>query len=598
MTRFSIEARSEDWIMTGGLIGLKRLYNDEIDMTPAGLFITKELLDSLAERYFRYFLNTYNVAKRDVTRMNHFLQLAKNKPETCKDKFINIRKIAVEQLKKVEKYFPNTDECEQLTTLVEKMKELKKEEHLEEAAKLIKKYRNIMTNDFINEKLTINYAKAVIISPYFGQPSFLQRTCNVLNFQEHIEKMNRDFVVPAQLEIGFQEILTTTEKIKDIHNFLEKHNYYGPFKSWLRSIKKMNSVEEIRKWFYDNILPCSFIDTLPATMSYEEMMFLPLGVSNNNASNFHWDFNKKNPIPMSAVARLILFLIPVGATFYQRKIGAGPTAEYKQYAGFVLKDERFIEIFKINNQYRQSRQTGSSFSEAIVGLLGDTKERAKKKSEAFLFLEIHSDGTKKTLLDYYHMPDYCAHYFKQYGNRLKLLLFSEERDAFIRDALSGLDPKQSVFRYIREAIKRDYHAKGAYFAVRERQRILLLKKGVKDVDNMKKQDKRIQSIFIQGMNLRKKMVASKGENEDSEVYKASGKKKVDSIAYRMLNALKAGNRTAFLDTVFRLHVSEGEEISPVFMDIFKSEGLDFETIGGAFITGLLGKDFKREGDEE
>jgi len=94
------------------------------------------------------------------------------------------------------------------------------------------------------------------------------------------------------------------------------------------------------------------------------------------------------------------------------------------------------------------------------------------------------------------------------------------------------------------------------------------------------------------------MVASKGENEDSEVYKASGKKKVDSIAYRMLNALKAGNRTAFLDTVFRLHVSEGEEISPVFMDIFKSEGLDFETIGGAFITGLLGKDFKREGDEE
>ncbi|PAQ15684.1 hypothetical protein CD798_05630 [Bacillaceae bacterium SAOS 7] len=366
----------------------------------------------------------------------------------------------------------------------------------------------------------------------------------------------------------------------------------------MKIIKKQKSIEEVKSWFHDNVLPCSFIDNLPATMSYEEMMFLPLGISNNNASNFHWDFNKKNPIPMSAVARLILFLVPIGATFYQRKLGSGATTEYKQYAGVIIQDDRFIEIYNSNNYYRNARQTGSSFSEAVVGLLGDSKERAERKAKSFLFVEVHSDGTKKTLLDYYHMPEYCAQYLNIYGNRLKLLLFIDERDAFIRSILSGLDPKQAVFRYLREAIKQEFHAQGAYFAVRERHRILLLKQGVSDVEEMKKQDKRISSVYIQGMNLRRSMVASRESSGESVIYKASGKKKIDALAYRLLNAVKAGNRDSFLDTVFRLHIAEGQELNPVFMDVFKSEGLDFETIGGAFIAGLLGKEFTKEGDEK
>jgi CRISPR-associated protein Cst1 len=597
MTQFFIEARAEEWHFTAGLIGLMRLYEEEMETTPAGLLISKEQLDSLAERYFKYLFDTYNIAERDTSRMERLLQRAKNKIETCKERFADMRKIAAEQLKKVEKYFPNTKECQDLKQLVEEMKEFKGPEHIEQAEKVIEKYRNIMIVDSINKKLTINYAKAVIISPYYGQPSFLQRSCNALNYEEHVEKMHKEFVLPAQLEIEFKEKSTNSESIDKIKNFLDEHQEYAPFKGWLKTIKKKSSVSEIKEWFHDNVIPCSFMDDLPATMSYEEMMFLPLGVSNNNASNFHWNFNKKNPIPMSALARLILFLVPVGVAFYQRKLGSGPTAEYKRYAGLILKDERFIEIYNINNYYRNVRQTGSSFSEAVVGLLADTKERAEKKANSFLFVELHSEGTKKTLLDYYHMPEYCVQYLKSYGNRLKLLLLTDERDLFIRNILSGVDPKQAVFRYLREAIKQEFHAQGAYFAVRERYRILLLKQGVNDLEEMKKQDSRVSSIYIQGMNLRRSMITSRESSEEAAVYKASGKKKIDALAYRLLNAVKAGNRTAFLDTVFRLHIAEGEELSPVFMDVYKSEGLDFETIGGAFIAGLLGKELTKKGDE-
>ncbi|MBN6186627.1 hypothetical protein JQN58_06435 [Aneurinibacillus sp. BA2021] len=598
MTSFFVEARAEEWFFTGGLLGLKRLYEEEIETTPAGLLIGKELLDTLAERYFAYFLHTYNIAERDTERMNNQLQHARKKPETSKERFGEIRKIAAEQMKKVEKYFPGTKESEELTQLVEEMKELKDKEQIETAAKLIDKFRNIMTADFINEKLTLNFAKALIISPYYGQTSFLQRSCSTLDYREHVEKMHKEIVLPAQLEIAFQEKMKRAESVDDIKNFLDAHKEYKPFKDWLKAIKKQQSIEEVGEWFASNALPCSFLDDLPATMSYEEKVFLPLGISTNNASNFHWDFNKQNPMPMSALARLILFLVPIGVAFYQRKLGSRTAGEYKQYAGLVLLDQRFSEIYNINYQYRSARQTGSSFSEAIIGLLADTKERAEKKIHSYLFIEFHSDGTKKTLLDYYHMPDYCAHYIKHYGNRLKLLWLTEERDVFIRSILSGTDPKQAVFRYLREAIKQDFHAEGAYHAVRERHRVLLLKKGVSHVEEIKKYDKRVSSVYFQGKNLRKSMIASRGNTKDAEVYKASGKKKVDALAYRLLNAVKAGNRTAFLDTVFRLHIAEGEELSPVFMDVLKSEGLDFETVGGAFIAGLLGKDFTKEGDEQ
>ncbi|MFT9848919.1 hypothetical protein [Aneurinibacillus sp. REN35] len=598
MTSFFVEARAEEWFFTGGLLGLKRLYEEEIETTPAGLLIGKDLLDTLAERYFAYFFDTYNIAERDTGRMERLLQRARKKPESSKERFSEIRNIAAEQMKKVEKYFPDAKESEELKHLVEEMKELKNQEHIESAEILINKFHNIMTSDFVNKKLTINFAKAVIISPYYGQTSFLQRSCSVLDYQEHVEKMHREFVLPAQLEIAFQEKMKRAENVDDIKNFLDEHKEYKPFKDWLKAIKKLHSIKEAKEWFAPHVLPCSFIDDLPATMSYEEKIFLPLGISTNNASNFHWDFNKQNPMPMSALARLILFLVPVGVAFYQRRLGSRTAIEYKQYAGLVLLDQKFSEIYNINHRYRNARQTGSSFSEAVVGLLADTKERADKKINSFLFIEVHSDGTKKTLLDYYHMPDYCAHYIKQYGNRLKLLLLIEERDVFIRSILSGIDPKQAVFRYLREAIQQDFHAEGAYHAVRERHRILLLKKGVNNMEDIKKYDKRVSSVYFQGKNLRKSMVASRGSAKESDVYKASGKKKVDALAYRLLNAVKAGNQTAFLDTVFRLHIAQGEELSPVFMDVLKSEGLDFETVGGAFIAGLLGKDFTKEGDEQ
>jgi CRISPR-associated protein Cst1 len=596
MKDYYIDIHAEDWLLTAGLIGLKRLYNeDDLELTSTGIRLYPEQLKSLPERYFNYFITTYSIANRDVERFERLLKQAIHKPEKTKDMAAEIRKTMNDQYKKVEKYFADKSECLELRDLIGLVKDCKKPENLNQLEECINQYKTIMNTPFINEKLTLNYAKAVIISPFYGQPSFLQAANNTLTKEEHIDKMYADFIQSVELELELHKVLQTANKIEDIIDFLENHDDYQPFKAWLRATKKMNTLEDVQSYFNENILPCSFIDTFPSTMSFEEMMFSPLGLSLNKAVNFYWDFNKKNPVPMSSLGRLILFMIPVGLTFYQRKLGSGRSSEYLRFGGLVMDNNSFQDNVNINQYYRGLRQTGSSFDEIVLGLLEDAKERSKRKESSLLFIELYSNyQTKKTLLDYYHMPTYVSLYLQSFGNSIKGLYLTEYRERFVRSILSGHDPKQTIFQYLREAIKFPQHALGAFIAVRERFRLTQMKKGVSSVNDVKKRDKRVSVAFYQGKELRDTIVFGRDSNgKETGPYRASGRKKIESVAYRLLNATRAGNKHAFLDTVLRLHVGAGKEVSSIFLDALKEEeGLDFETVAGAFIAGLLGEERK------
>ena len=123
----------------------------------------------------------------------------------------------------------------------------------------------------------------------------------------------------------------------------------------------------------------------------------------------------------------------------------------------------------------------------------------------------------------------------------------------------------------------------------------------KDVKTMAKHDGQIWVVFNSGLKLQKALVSDRPGEEQEGPYRASGRKKLEGIAYRLLNAVKSGNKQAFMDTVFRLYMSANLEIPSIFIHVFTDDGLDFETIGSAFIAGLLGQEFKesnKESDQE
>lgn len=588
MNAYAVELFSEEWFFTAGLIGLKRLYRDELPTVNGNPAITAEMLDTLADRYFDYLFHTYNIAQREEKRMQKLLNWALKKE---KEAFKEIVRLTSEQLKKVEKYFP--DQAVELKTIVADMK---KPESWEEMKEYTDNYLNIMNRENVNKKLTLNYIKSLYISPFYGQTSFLQKTFASMTYEEHIERMVKDIVQPARLEIEFAELMQSTESEQEIKDFLEEHKDYSGFKNWLRAIKKLN-LPDIHQWFRENVLPCSFVDSLPGTSNFEEMMFLPLGVSRANATNFFYDFNKANPVPMSAVARLTLFLFPVGAAFYNRRIGDGAAQETRRYAGIVLNSSRFADNYDSNETYRNIRQEGGSFTDAVFGVLDDAKQKADRSERSLSFIEVYTDGSKKTVLDYYHMPSYAASYFtSKQSNALSVLFLKEEKDQFIRSVLSGRDPKQEVFRYLRQAIQEPKHRTGAFVTVQQRAKIVRMRKGV-SAEMDQKQDKQIYVIYKQGISLQKGLEGKAGSNT-GDVYRADVSKKVQGIAYRLLNSVKTGNPDSFLDTVMRLHVAANLPVSSLFLDVLKKDGLDFATIGGAFIAGLLGEEYKEKSKEE
>ncbi|MFD2670562.1 hypothetical protein [Marinicrinis sediminis] len=592
-----IEVHADEWFMTAGLIGFVRLLGqDQVTMTKHGIELNSKDIQNLSTRYIHKLIEEFSVVRRDVKRMNWYLEQMKKKPENTKAYVAEIRKQISEQFKKVDKYFSDSEECGLMSQILDQLKEVGSSEDQEKVRRAVQDYEQLASTPMINEKLTLNYAKAIILNPFYGQTSILQPVFNSKSIEEHIQQIEKDFVRPAYLELLLYERINTSPDQHPIIQFLTDHQEeYKPFKDWLKKLKKCTSIDEIRLYFQEELLPCSFLDELTATQSYEEMVFSPLALSKSKAVNFHWEFDHKLPVPMSAVARLIMFLVPFGVTFYTRKRGTPTSSENIRFAGIVISQQSFKSILKENNYYKHLRGQDLSFGEAIVGLFQESKDKAERIQHAYQFVEVYSDyQMKKTLLDYYHMPPYLVHYFSKYGNALTLLLHYDFRDSFIRSILQGVDPKQTLFQYLREAVKNEFHGAGAYHASRERRRIIDARE---DVNQMGSYDKQIGFIYYCGVELRESMVKKRPGLEEEGPYRASGRKKLEGIAYRLINAVKAGNKKEFMDTIFRLYMSANQEVPRIFIDIFKEEGLDFETIASSFIAGMLGNEKSKKEEE-
>lgn len=582
--------------MTAALIGVVRLFENENLMTSSGVNLEKHHLKELPKKYFDYLLTHFSIVDRDVDRMKWHVNRADKKPEQVKDCAKEIRKIMGDQAKKVEKYFADSDEAVQLKTLLDKLKAVKAGDDDLVIAEAVNEYKQIMSASFINEKLTLNYVKAVILGPLYGMPSFLNVSFSADTREAYEQQFYKDFVYAAELDFEFYEQVKDGYQLETLLPFLEEREEYKPFKDWLKKMKKVSSSAELHTFFTEEQLSCSFIPELPATQSFEEMVFSPLALSKEKAANFNWNFNRNTPVPISSLARLLLFLVPIGLTTYTRKVGSSISGETLRFSGLILSQQLFPDIVKHNEQLFAERQKkGTTFGEAIVTVLADASAKAKKKSQSYMYVEFFSNyQAKKTLLDYYHMPRYLVDYLNNHGHSIFQLKHAELRDRFVRMLMKGTDTKQVVFDYIRVAIKEPFHAVGAYSAVKERKRLNQAKKGVSNLTN---QDKKISFIYMKGAELRRNYVRPATSTEEAGIYQASGQKKLESIAYRLLNSVKAGNRHAFMDTVFRMYMGTGLTIPTIFTDINKEQGLDFETIASAFITGLLAEDRSNSKEE-
>ncbi|MCJ7843507.1 hypothetical protein MUB24_22050 [Lederbergia sp. NSJ-179] len=546
-----------DWALTQGMVGFKRIlnhYNVNVETTIDGIVVTRDHLKVLPEAFFSFFLKKYSVAKGHERRLRSWHSKWK-KGEKKYKKELNARLKDIES--KVGKYFKNNSTGMEILDCVERYRGEK--EYKEEMDGWLEKIIKGVHTKEIDEKLTCNTFKAVYFTPYFGQPSFLNVSKNSLTVDEQKALFSYDYIKPVLDEWDLLSLIDE-RKQDECLQLLEETNKKHPLLAFKTTFKK-KTTQEMKQYIDEEVLKCSFTDFPLGLFSLEESVFSPLAVSLGNSLNSTWDSNGKSFFPISALAKLLLFCAPAGATISNRK------------SVFVQFDGSFDQIYQANEHYNTETDQDKSFDEVIFDLVSEQELRANWLAKHYLILEYESDyQAKKTLLDYMILTPGLIKLFQNHGKLFGYLHYTN-RITFIKSLIKNIDTKQLIFTVLREKIKQSYSSLEVVFMTILRNYDQFYKKeGKFDMDSQKQQ-KYVWVLYKSGEAVRSKI----------------GLKKAQGIAYRLLNAVQAGNKNTFMDTVMRTYISNELEMPSLLLEVLHESKMDFETVANAWIAGLISK---------
>lgn len=102
---------------------------------------------------------------------------------------------------------------------------------------------------------------------------------------------------------------------------------------------------------------------------------------------------------------------------------------------------------------------------------------------------------------------------------------------------------------------------------------------------MKISENDMWTIYYKGKGLADLLKSKNAEN------------KIQSISYKLLNALRIGNTREFMDVLIRTYMAYGEEIPSSFVKTL-SDKETFYALGYSFLNGLLGEENQAKKQEE
>lgn len=581
----------DDYVTAMGTVGLWCLYeygvNEGIISSPLVVqrrdyvVVNREFLNLLPQLFFDYVFNATNRAKYAEQKLQNDKKIKKIS-EYVKSTTEYLKK----QKDKVDKYFVDSPNDIRFNELFAELKTIKQDAQRDHAEQIVEECIQILYDPVINEKITTNYFRSSeFLAALYGQPSFLNVSHNGLSRDEMAAVFFKDYVKPVLDDLAIQDALESEDK-KAFDQAIENSNSSIP-KTW-KTLKKKKTIREVKEVFEDE-LRCSLVDDWYASGKFEEMYFMPFGVSCDKALNYAWNFDTSRPIPLSSWAQLLLMLASVSLTTYHRAENA--TENPKLFFGFVYTNGTVNDLIKANRDFQTLKQQGTPFGQIISQILRIDGERAHKRMANAFIVEFHSAGskTKKTLMNYFDIPEHMARYLakKDHVESLSKIRDRTLRDNIIYTSMQNTDSAPHIQGNLRSTIVKGGNGWDVYHATLERFKMELYKRKRSD-EEMTDEAKKISVLFNLGQNMRVAMISgTKNREENYETYVAGGEKRIAGIAYRLMNAANAGNKQQFFDSLLRLHMQADKPMSRLFLNILHEEDVDFPSVANAFISGLL-----------
>lgn len=606
-----------DWFFNMGIVGFLNIIKkaekkSEIFIMEDYIEFDSSFLEKFHEYYFDYFMDEYDVSKRIRKSVDYNINFIKSKPDKIKDGIKKIKDNIKQQNDKVKKF--DEDNSNLIKEKLDIMSKIKSYDEFDLLETLIDEIIDIFKIKSINDRLTANLYKYVVQDNYFGQVSFFNVAKAKLDLDGLKQVMFNDYlrqiIYLGELEDLLEENDYDKLKIylndrldsisKDVNEKKVSKSSINTIEKIMKEInnkfiKKNKSIEDIRLYM-DSLEVCEMCGSYKGILDeYSESNFAPLGVSTNNARNMFW--NQEYTTSICDVCKLILFCTPAGATYTRKNYLSN---EENEFYLFVNMDTSINELFERNNNLKVQKSESSDskdenpFNKLIKSIVEENKLKSEWQLHNILFVEFKASiDSKKCNINYFNIPTYLAKIFAYENTKIQNIYDYKLKSNVLDLLLRNRDLKHLTNNTLRNKVKNGMESKNksnisgidCFRIVQLRALINSYKKGVCKMNskNLEENDKKLRVIYYLGCDVHDHYV-----NENS-------KNKIDGVSYKLLNSVKVGNKNDFMDTVIRIFMSAKKQIPEFILDIEVEKDLDFESIGHAFISGLVSGKYEGKG---
>lgn len=591
-----------DWFFNMGIVGFLNIIKKADKQ--AEIFIMEDyiefdslFLENFHEYYFNYFMDEYDVSKRIKKNIDYSINFIKSKPDRIKDGIKKIKDSVKQQNDKIKKF--DEEKFNLIKEKLDSMSKIKSYDEFDSLESLVDETIDIFKIKSINDRLTANLYKYVVQDNYFGQVSFFNVAKAKLDLDGLKQVMFNDYLRQI-IYFGELEDLLEEKDYDKLKNYLNDRlnsiakdiNEKKVSKSSINTIekimkeinknfiKKNKSIEDIKEYM-DSLEVCEMCGLYKGILDeYSESNFAPLGVSTNNARNMFW--NQEYVSSICDVCKLILFCTPAGATYTRKNYLIN---EENEFYLFVNMDTSINELFERNNSLKAQKSESSDskdenpFNQLIKSIVEENTLKSEWQLRNILFVEFKASiDSKKCKINYFNIPTYLAKFFVKENKKIQSIYDYKLKSNVLDLILKSKDLKHLINNTLRNIVKSNLESNNksnisglsCFNVVQLRTILNNYKRGVYKMDY-----KKLRKIYESGCEIHDYYIDKNAKN------------KIEGITYKILNLIKVGNKNDFMQTILRIF-SPSEKTPPEeILQIFVEEDLDFESVGYAFVTGLI-----------
>ncbi|HEL5607149.1 TPA: type I-B CRISPR-associated protein Cas8b1/Cst1 [Clostridioides difficile] len=591
-----------DWFFNMGIVGFLNIIKKADKQ--AEIFIMEDyiefdslFLENFHEYYFNYFMDEYDVSKRIKKNIDYSINFIKSKPDRIKDGIKKIKDSVKQQNDKIKKF--DEEKFNMIKEKLDSMSKIKSYDEFDSLEALVDETIDIFKIKSINDRLTANLYKYVVQDNYFGQVSFFNVAKAKLDLDGLKQVMFNDYLRQI-IYFGELEDLLEENDYDKLKNYLNDRlnsiakdiNEKKVSKSSINTIekimkeinknfiKKNKSIEDIKKYM-DSLEVCEMCGLYKGILDeYSESNFAPLGVSTNNARNMFW--NQAYVPSICDICKLILFCTPAGATYTRKNYLIN---EENEFYLFVNMDTCINELLERNNSLKAQKSEYSDskdenpFNQLIKSIVEENTLKSEWQLRNILFVEFKASiDSKKCKINYFNIPTYLAKFFVKENKKIQSIYDYKLKSNVLDLILKSKDLKHLINNTLRNIVKSNLESNNksnisglsCFNVVQLRTILNNYKRGVYKMDY-----KKLRKIYESGCEIHDYYIDKNAKN------------KIEGITYKILNLIKVGNKNDFMQTILRIF-SPSEKTPPEeILQIFVEEDLDFESVGYAFVTGLI-----------